>query len=183
MDLAVSLQQRARRQEHLADEDFREIVLAQYDREHMALRRYVAYLGLDSDAAHDVVQEAFVRLYEHLSSSGDRTNLRAWLYRVVHNLARNRQGRYDATHSSIDDLTGFSEPADPAASPEQTLIHAEQDTNLREALKSLPPAQRECLVLRAQGLKYREIAETLGLSVSTVGKHIQRGVNALREYV
>lgn len=179
--VAVSVRQEVRRQ--VAEDDFRPVVLSEYEREHMSLRRYVAYLGLDAAAAQDVVHEAFVKLQEHLRAGGDRTNLRAWLYRVVHNLARNCQTRSDSGHGTIDELTGIAEPVSRDASPEQKLLHEERGRRLRQALFTLPGMQRECLVLRSQGLKYREIADAVGLSVSTVAEHIQRGLNALREYV
>jgi RNA polymerase sigma-70 factor (ECF subfamily) len=48
-------------------------------------------------------------------------------------------------------------------------------------MQELSPAQRSCLVLRAQGLKYREVAEALNLSVSTVAENVQRGLERLKE--
>src|SRR5271167_5176218 len=59
------------------------------------LLRYLVCLGLTSDEAQDVVQDAFVSLQRHLSSGGDQENIRGWLFRVVHNQARNRQTSYD----------------------------------------------------------------------------------------
>jgi RNA polymerase sigma-70 factor, ECF subfamily len=57
----------------------------------------------------------------------------------------------------------------------------ERMVRLRAAMIELSTAQRECLVLRAQGLKYREIAEVLNLSTSAVGENIQRGLERLKE--
>jgi RNA polymerase sigma-70 factor (ECF subfamily) len=48
-------------------------------------------------------------------------------------------------------------------------------------MQGLSAAQRECLVLRSQGLKYREIADVLNVSTSTVGENIQRGLERLKE--
>ena len=56
----------------------------------------------------------------------------------------------------------------------------EVDSDFTTAMQELSAAQRECLVLRAQGLKYREIAEALNLSVSTVGENVQRGLDRLK---
>src|SRR5947209_20298988 len=59
-----------------------DLVIELYDRERAALERYLRLLGMhDSDAA-DIVHDAFLKLHEHLAAAGDRTNLRAWLYRV-----------------------------------------------------------------------------------------------------
>jgi RNA polymerase sigma-70 factor (ECF subfamily) len=56
-------------------------------------------------------------------------------------------------------------------------------SRLRRAMAELSTAQKECLLLRAEGLKYREIAEVLSVSVSTVGKNVQRGLERLKEII
>jgi RNA polymerase sigma-70 factor (ECF subfamily) len=177
---AISMQSDGAKRGELADQSVRDLVLGEYDRHQIALRRYVAYLGLDVDSAHDVVHESFLKLHQHLTEGGERVNLRAWLYRVVHNLARNRQNRAEANHSALDELIGVAEPPARERTPEDQMLLDERERRLREAVRNLPEGQRECLVLRAQGLKYREIGQVVGLSVSTVGEHIQRGLDALK---
>jgi len=163
-------------------EDFHQLVLEHYDREHLSLRRYVLFLGIDADTSQDVVQESFLRLYEHLRGAGDRTNLRAWLYRVAHNLARNRQTTAGFRRTdALSTLTGPTEPVAPVITAEQALLNRERDAALQLAMQALSPAQRECLALRAQGFKYREMADVLELSVSTVAENVQRGLEKLRK--
>src|ERR1700732_3166394 len=70
------------------------------------LLRYLVCLGLSSDEAQDVVQDAFLSLHRHLSSGGSQENIRSWLFRVAHNQARNRQTSYDRR---------FGEPLSAAA--------------------------------------------------------------------
>jgi RNA polymerase sigma-70 factor, ECF subfamily len=153
-----------------------------YDREQRPLKRYLAMLGVDSETARDIVQESFLKLHEHLLGGGDQGNLRAWLYRVVHNNARNRQTSFGARNTGrIDDLPPTASPVARDQSAEELLLGQEREQRLREALEKISEAQRACLVLRTQGLKYREIAEALGLSVSTVGENVQRGLERLRE--
>jgi RNA polymerase sigma-70 factor (ECF subfamily) len=162
--------------------DFRQLVLEHYDREHLALRKYVLFLGLNAESSEDVVQESFLRLYEHLRRDGDRTNVRAWLYRVAHNLTRNGQTAIIFRKTdTLSNLTAATEPATNALTPEQVLLNQERDAALHNALKELTPAQRECLALRAQGLKYREMAGALQLSVSAVAENVQRGLEKLRK--
>src|SRR6202045_5405836 len=67
------------------------------------LLRYLVCLGLSSDEAQDVVQDAFLSLQRHLASDGTQENIRGWLFRVAHNQARNRQVSYHRR---------FSEPLD-----------------------------------------------------------------------
>jgi RNA polymerase sigma-70 factor, ECF subfamily len=158
------------------------VLLELYDREQTPLKRYVAMLGVDPETARDIVQESFLKLHEHLLAGGDQGNLRAWLYRVVHNNARNRQTSFGARNTGrIDDLPPAANPVAKDESPEERLLGEEREIRLRQAMDKLSDAQRACLVLRTQGLKYREIAEALDLSVSTVGENVQRGLERLRE--
>ncbi|MBV9611612.1 MAG: sigma-70 family RNA polymerase sigma factor [Acidobacteriaceae bacterium] len=170
--------------QYLEDTSPRRLVLEYYDREHLALRRYLSFLGVDPETAREILQDAFLKFHEHLLAGRDRTNLRAWLYRVVHNLARNAQ---TAFHSSkVDPLP---EPAisgelrAKGVSAEEQLLVAERAKRLRYAMNKLTAAERECLLLRTQGLKYREIAGVLNISVSTVGENVQRSLEKLKELV
>jgi RNA polymerase sigma-70 factor (ECF subfamily) len=159
-----------------------DLVLELYDRERPALERYLRAIGTDAEAARDIVHEAFLKLHEHLLADGDRTNLRAWLYRVAHNQAENR--RRSAAVSRGEDLAALmnaAEPAETSPSPEQLLLCREREQRIRAAICRLTALQQNCLTLRAQGFRYREIAEILQLSTSTVGDIIQRAILKVRE--
>ena len=167
---------------YLEDTGPRLVVLDLYDAEHIALRRYLAFLGVDSETGRDLLQEAFLKLHQHLLGDGDRKNLRAWLFRVVHNLARNHQVAHRATKTDLlsdlvrtKDLVAADEPV------EEKLLQDERQRRFHKELSNLPPAQRECLLLRSSGLKYREIAQVLEVSTSSVGENIQRGLAQLRK--
>ena len=166
----------------LTVEDAHQVLLEHYDREQVPLRRYLSFLGMDVESARETVQESFLKLHEHLLAGGDRTNLRAWLYRVAHNLARNAQSSFRASRTDLlADVSVAGEPAADEASAEDELLEKERMTRLRDAINQLSPAQKECLVLRSQGFKYREIAEVLSLSVSTVAENVQRGLDKVKE--
>jgi len=143
------------------------------------LLRYLVCLGLSADEAQDVVQDAFLRLHRHLASGGSQENIRSWLFRVSHNAARNRQNRYDrrfakpldeSLHAALDEAT-----------PERAMLEKERFRALRKAIRLLSESERECLLLRAGGLRYREIGEILGLSTSTVGDTVERAIRKLSE--
>ncbi len=169
--------------QYLEDTSTRQLILELYDQEHVAIRRYLVFLGVSADLAQEIVQDAFVKLHEHLLANGDRGNLRAWLYKVARNMARNAQSaaRVTRTHA-LDDSVRFDVRAN-SLSAEEELLENERTVRLRQAIKALSTAQRECLALRAQGLKYREIAEALNLSVSAVGENVQRGLEKLKEFL
>ena len=157
------------------------LVLALYDQEHLAIRRYLHFLNIDPDLAEECCQEAFLRLHKHLLSGGDQTNLRAWLFRVARNVALNEvQAARHRLNESLEAAAG-SEFADRAPGPEEKVLSKEQEERVRKALVQLNDFERQCLALRAQGFRYREIAEIVGLSVSTVGEHVQRGLSKVRE--
>jgi len=159
-----------------------DLVLQHYDSEQLPLRRYLIFLGIDAETASEIVQECFLRLHEHLMRGGDQSQLRAWLYRVGHNLVRNAQSAFHSAKTDrFADMTELNSLAAKEKSAEEELLAKEQVSTFHHAMSQLSAAQRDCLVLRAQGLKYREIAEALKLSVSTVAENVQRGLERLKE--
>ena len=157
-----------------------DLVLWHYDREHLPLRRYLKLTGVNESTAQEIVQETFLRLYRHLRADGDRTNLRAWCYRVARNLARNEQtaARQKRWAPLEEDILHEVMP-----SAESQLLIREREEQLRTAIVKLSAAERECLILRSQGMKYREIAAVLEISVSTAAENVQRGILRLKELV
>ena len=143
------------------------------------LLRYLVCLGLSADEAQDVMQDAFVSLHRHLASGGSQENIRSWLFRVAHNGARNRQHSY---------YRRFGKPLDPQldsiadeATPEQVVLEKEKFRLLGKAIQLLTESERECVLLRAGGLRYREIAEVLGIPTSTVSDTVDRAIKKLAE--
>ena len=143
------------------------------------LLRYLVCLGLSSDEAQDVVQDAFLTLHRHLASGGSQENIRGWLFRVAHNHARNRQNRYDRHFNSGCDPE--IDAVSHEATPERAVLEKEKFQQLGKAIRLLTASERECLLLRASGLRYREIGEVLGIATSTVGDTVDRAVKKLTE--
>ncbi|MGA9566515.1 MAG: sigma-70 family RNA polymerase sigma factor [Candidatus Korobacteraceae bacterium] len=143
------------------------------------LLRYLAGLGLSTEEAQDVAQDAFLSLHEHLAADGSQENIRSWLFRVAHNRARNYQTGY--AQRMGEPLDPVFDAASSAASPEQAVLAQEKFRRLDTAVRSLNPQERECLMLRAEGLRYREIGEVLGVPTSTVADTVERAVKKLAE--
>lgn len=154
-------------------------VTALYRELRKPLLRYLVCLGLTTDEAQDVVQDAFLSLHRHLASGGDKENIRGWLFRVAHNAARNRQASYQRRFSETLD-GGDDFPAEDAT-PEQVVLEKEKLRRFAAAVQLLTGPERECLLLRAGGLRYREIGEVLGIATSTVGDMVGRAVRKLAE--
>jgi RNA polymerase sigma-70 factor (ECF subfamily) len=131
--------------------------------------------------AEDVAQEAFLRLHARLQSGESVPNARAWLFRVAHNLAIDRQRR----EQRVEPLTeeGWrqlgEQLADPAPQPEQAAMDHEKTARMQAALARLSPQERHCLYLRMEGLRYREIADVLGIGPPTVVTFLSRGIDKL----
>jgi RNA polymerase sigma-70 factor, ECF subfamily len=145
-----------------------------YDALRPPLYAYLWYLGMNTDQAEDVIQDTFLRLVSCRFDLGRQDNLRAWIFRVARNLsmdihrAHQRWSRRngDEPHSVI------RERIDPAPSPEQKILLEERMRRFAQ----LTPKQRQCVSLRAEGFRYREIATTLGVSVQRVGELMQRSI-------
>jgi RNA polymerase sigma-70 factor (ECF subfamily) len=137
-------------------------------REHgAAVYRFALVLLRNEQDAEDVVQETFMKLLQHLRSDGNTANLRGWLFTVAAHASRDRQRR----RFRWLPWTAASEPSvDPPA------IHDEDGRYraLRRALARLSDRDRLLLMLRAQGLSYREIADVTGIRNSSVGQLLAR---------
>jgi RNA polymerase sigma-70 factor (ECF subfamily) len=143
------------------------------------LLRYLVCLGLSSDEAQDVVQDAFLILHKHLAAGGSQENIRGWLFRVSHNQARNRQNRYDRNFSTASDAE--MELISHQETPERAVLEKEKFQQLGKAIRLLSATERECLLLRASGLRYREIGEVLGIATSTVNETVNRAIKKIAE--
>ncbi len=143
------------------------------------LLRYLVCLGISSDDAQDVVQDAFLGLHQHLEAGGSKENIRSWLFRVAHNQARNRQKTYERRFRAP--LEPGIDRASTDSTPEQAVLKKEKFRRLERAIHSLPESERECLLLRAQGLRYREIGEVLGMATSTTAETVARAIEKLAE--
>lgn len=143
------------------------------------LARYLTGLGLSPEEAQDLVQDSFLQLHKHLAAGGSQENIRGWLFRVAHNAARNCQQSY--ARRMGESLDPVVDAASAEASPEQIVLAKEKFERLDAAVRSLSEQERECLMLRAEGLRYREIGDVLGVPVSTVADIVSRAVNKLAE--
>jgi len=155
-------------------------VLAHFDRSAPSLYRYARSFGFAQDEAEDIVQEAFLALFRHLRRGRDRQNLRAWLFRVAHNLAlkQRRRARSRVDRASWDDEAAAA-ACDPAPDPETRLVADERRQRLRAVVHALPEREQRCLRLRAEGLTYRDIAAIVHLSLAGVAKALGRAMTRL----
>jgi RNA polymerase sigma-70 factor, ECF subfamily len=126
----------------------------------------------DRDLAEDLAQEAFVRLLDKPPREPD-----AWLYVVAGNLARDAQrseGRRARHLSIMDAPRQLADAADPAPGADAAMCTAEESALVRDTLAMLPERDAALLVMRADGISYREIAASIGVAPTSVGPLLAR---------
>lgn len=164
---------------HRRDARLEDEVLALFDRLRDPLLRYVSTFGLSIPDGEEIIQEAFLSLFRHLRASKSAENLSGWLFRVAHNLALKRRyrSRMDLERGAA---AGEADSViDPAPNPEQRAADGQNRRRLWVIVEALPERDRRCLFLRAEGLRYREIAGILKISVSAVSLSLARSLARL----
>ncbi len=155
-------------------------VMELFDQFRDPLLRYALSFGIPVHDAEEVIQEVFLSLFRHLQLRRSRKNLRGWLFRVTHNLAlkqlyANQRSRAKTT----SDRTIAEEQLDPSPDPEEQLSSLQRRYRLLAVVRALPQADQGCLRLRAEGLRYREIAAVLGMSLGAVSISLTRSLTRL----
>lgn len=149
---------------------------------------HLAYRMLGNrQEAEDVVQDTFLRMYEHLSSFDRSRKFSTWLYRIATNLCidrlRRRRSVYslDADMTEGDNMDGYSVLRSDAPGPEEALVLTERQRMVLEAIDALPDKYKTAVALRYyQDLSLQEISEIMQIPVSTVKTRIHRGREYLR---
>jgi len=138
------------------------------------LLHYLSGFGLPISDGEDIVQEVFLSLFQHLLQRKSRHNLRGWVFQVTHNLALRRRGqsrRHEEVTEAVEDLA-----IDPYPNPEDRMVYSQTQRRLLAVVRALPEQDRQCLVLRAEGLGYREIARILDMSLGAVSLSVARSL-------
>lgn len=165
------------------EENFEELV-RRYQR---AIVAYVYRMVGDYDAALDLTQEVFIKVYGSLHRYRSEYKFSTWIYRIAHNAAidhlrRPGTGRTEKLEHTSDETGTYEKPlASGALSPEQLSEKAERCAEIEEVVGTLPSAYKELIVLRhAHDMSYDEIAEVTGLPLGTVKNRIFRAREAMR---
>ncbi|MGE3273708.1 MAG: sigma-70 family RNA polymerase sigma factor [Vicinamibacterales bacterium] len=140
-------------------------------------------LTRDADAAQDLVQETYLKALRARDRFASGTNLKAWLFTILHNTERNRRrdrarARVEYDSDLVDEagaLDGVS-LASTVESPETLLLRGTIDADVQAALDALPDTYRQAVWLRdVEELTYQEIAGVLAVPIGTVMSRISRG--------
>jgi len=142
-----------------------------------ALRRYARALTRDIDAADDLVQDCLERAWKRQGLWASGSNLRAWLFTIMHNLYINGV-RYRARRPITEPYNIEDHPDGLNHTPDIDIQLAE----LENALQHLPIEQREVLALVAvEGQSYKQVSKIIDVPVGTVMSRLHRGREELRK--
>lgn len=140
---------------------------------HRTVFRAARSVVQDAGLAEDVTQETFIRLHNNLHSITNEEMLRPWLIRVAINVARNTirgQIRSNARDENYVKESGMLE----AASVETDYEEAAGVNEIYRVLNEIKEPLRSCLVLKQQGLSYKEIAASLDINETSIGTYVAR---------
>ena len=159
-----------------------DILVQRWDRKIQgAIYRFVGA----SEDARDLCQEAFLRAYRGLRTFKKDARFSSWLYQIALNVCRDRlRRRRGRTLVSLDELDESGQEAAvlPGPSPLDLAEARDISDRVARAVASLPDEQREVIVLKEyQGLTFAEIADVLGVPLSTVKTRLYRGLVQLRQ--
>jgi RNA polymerase sigma factor (sigma-70 family) len=152
------------------ENDATNLTTALFDRWYMALVRYALRTTANYGLAEDLAQETFIQLYQALRAGKDIEHPKAWMICVLRR-AMSRQ---------MQDRTLY-EPLDGLEIAEKTVNELPDMFDIRRLLSVLTPREEEVLLLRLEALKYREIADQLGISINSVNTLLARALRKLQQ--
>jgi RNA polymerase sigma factor (sigma-70 family) len=146
---------------------------------HRTVFRVARSVVRDAGIAEDITQETFLRLYNNMDAITNEEMLRPWLIRVALNVAKNTlRGNIRANTREENYVKQTEEHS--VSSVETDYEQREQVREINRALEKIKEPLRSCLILKKQGLSYKEIADSLSLNESSIGTFIAR---ARKEFV
>ena len=162
--------------------DGRLILEQLFRRHHGSIQAYFLRQGVAQDQAQELAQETFLRAWRGIEGFRSAASPSTWLFTIARNILYNfwrdrRAAKRDAATLTLSDDSEDAMPVpcvDPGVDPEHRALDEERQTLLRGEIDKLPTQMRQCLLLRHNGLRYREIADVLGVSIETVKSHLHQ---------
>ena len=151
-----------------------------FEQYHIKLYNFFLRLTRDGEVSRDLTQNVFKRVLLYRQSYNEGNKFRSWLYQIARNI---HLDYYNSKKLFLSEYGEEEKLVYDGTSADEELEADERRCSLREALQRLEPEQRELIELsRFQELKYKEIAEITGNSVSAIKVKIHRAINKLRKH-
>jgi RNA polymerase sigma-70 factor (ECF subfamily) len=143
------------------------------------LRRYARKFLLDANDTDDLVQDVFLQVYQNIQSVDTTRKFSSWIYRVAHNIFVNALRKREHVRRSLVDFDTIFPTLHAEEKADDQTLREEERNRLEKTLNGIDQKYREVLILYYfEELAYEDIADVLGIPVSTVGVRLRRG----REY-
>jgi RNA polymerase sigma-70 factor (ECF subfamily) len=154
-----------------------EEVILLYEQLRVPVLRYLLSRRVPIHDAEEILQEVFLLLFQNLQSAKASIHPTGWVFRTAHHFVlkyreriRRDAERFNAPHQAPESI------ADWATAADMVLEDSQRQSCLLAVVRALPEQDQNCLYLRAEGRRYREIAETLGISLGSVANSLQRSL-------
>lgn len=145
----------------------------EYNRLLLPLGMYALRMVMNVSEAEDIVQNAFVNVWNRIQASEEPGNLKSYLYRAVRNASLKFLAKEKNTDEDIENAEDVAE---------EEIDTSERDARLWQAVSELPPKCREVFLMsKRDNYSYQEIADVLGISIKTVENHITKAMKSLRK--
>jgi RNA polymerase sigma-70 factor (ECF subfamily) len=155
-------------------EQLEETIVELYASMRPSLLGYAYQIVGSTGEAEDLVQIAFLKLFDQMNRKAHILNVRSWLYRVIHNLAIDHIRRKGIHEVAVAEwLSNRSLNENSRSTTEDDMIRQQR---IAQSLEILNERERYCLTLRAEGLSYQEIGDVLGISHKAVSVYLSRGL-------
>lgn len=147
--------------------------------------QYLRNVGCGEPLAEEIAQEAFLRLHQRLIGGLQADNVRGWIFRVVRNLwiDTTREHQRYGMPGQNDQNRWHHTARDSAPDPERQVLDRELVRIIERETLRLPTLQRECMRLKAQGLRYHEIASVLNIPMPAAVYAVRRAVERLKRFL
>lgn len=171
--LILSLGSSKKQFSELSEKEYHELFVEYFS----AIRNYIYFKTSDADLAEDIAQDTFVKLWENRKKI-DRRTVKSYLYTISGNLAINQLKRQQLQYKFVNQAVHRVD----SESPEFQLQMQEYEKKLQDVIASMPDGSREVFLMnRLEDLKYKEIAERLGISVKAVEKRMSKALQIIRD--
>jgi RNA polymerase sigma-70 factor (ECF subfamily) len=148
------------------------------ERYQLPIGKYLYRLTGEYETAKDLTQDTFIQAYQSLRKNKDEIQLKAWLYGIATNKALQYRRRKKIINFIPFDDAQKTDPPDGKNQPDEIV----EKIMVEAAMLKVPEEQRVCMMLHfVEGFKYREIAQTLGISEDAVRMRVARGSQEFRK--
>ena len=145
---------------------------------------YIYSFTKSTEAAEDIIQDVFMKIWNNREKLSEIENLNAFLYRIAQNRPIDELRRFSRDTLAMDEMLSDSEDNSEVTTPYEDMISKEVAKSYREAVNHLPPQQQKVFILhKEQGRPIQEIADEMNISYFTVQSHMKKAIANMRKYL